>query len=336
MNDCFKNIISYKGACETTVPFGGFYTDDVGISLKECDDYACGQYQTGKQLLEAKIQFATDYVRRTILNHFSPNFVAASLIESKRLGQFQDNLAMIAGSAGTLGGIHVELDNETSHYNLYVQDISLQLDYTGDVTVKVYDLIQNKELDSFVVACVANEISQKYINKTYSSDRKKLDLIFVYDTGVGSSNTTTLQYSGCGSCSGYKYWNPYLNAWGITIPSSDTKVKGNVDIQSHTSGMSINYSVNCNTENWLCSMAQWTVLPILYKAAAEVMFFSVNITDRQNSKTDIDRERNRERMDNYLNEFNVQLQNAVSKIKPPKGDPCIICNSTMKTAIVLP
>ena len=87
--------------------------------------------------------------------------------------------------------IEVELCNLNSFVDFYLSELSVHVTSTGNVDVLVYDLFQNKLLDTITVAAIANEVVTVFPNKTYSSDRKNLNLIFVYDsTGVNSIQTS--------------------------------------------------------------------------------------------------------------------------------------------------
>src|SRR6185369_7861854 len=101
-----------------------------------------------------------------------PKFKASSLLDDSRIGHFNDNLKMIAGD-GNLKGINIDLCNSESFLNLFISEMSLQVDKTGDVNILVYDLIQNKLLDTLTIACVANEVSTIYPAKEYYSAKKK-------------------------------------------------------------------------------------------------------------------------------------------------------------------
>jgi len=336
MENCFADLIGYKGNCETVTPSSGLYIEDIGITSKECDYYINSEYRNGEALIADKISFASNLVRKTIGNHFASYINTKSLIGSQTLGHYQDSLHLKSGAANTLGGISLTLNNSQSYFNVYVNSISLQLSTTQSVNVLVYNLITGELLDTIAISCVANKISTSYVNKTYSSLKRKLDLIFVYDTEGLSSNTCQLSYEGCGTCTGYTYTNNYLSVQPVYMTESDAKIRSSLTSASHTYGLSINYSIQCSLDNWLCELSNLVALPILYKTGIEIMTYALYYTDRQNSDTNIDFERNKERLAMYQTAYSEALEASIKKINMPKYDVCFKCEEYIKSVIILP
>lgn len=336
MENCYADLIGYKGNCSTATNSSGLYIEDIGITSKECDYYINSEYRNGEALIADKISFASNLVRKTIANHFASYINTKSLIDSQVLGQYEDNLSLKTGTSSTLAGISLLLNNTQSYYNVYVNSISLQLSTTQTTSVLIYNLVTGELLDTISISCVANKISTSYVNKTYSSNKRKLDLIFVYDTTGLYSNNCNLNYEGCGSCSGYTYSNSYVSVQPIYLTSSATKVRSSLTSNSHTSGMSINYSVQCSLDNWMCEISNIMALPILYKTGIEIMNYALYYSDRQNSDTNVDWERNKERLAMYQTAYSEALEATIKKINMPKYDICFKCEEYLRSAIILP
>lgn len=332
---CLDNLIGIK-TCNITSGSSPYYIEDIGITVTEADQYTNNNYASGQEFLEDKIRYSTQLVRDLIANHFASNIITKSLIDSQLLGNYQDSLQLKSGIADTLGGLSITLNNPNSYFNVFVNSISLQLSTTQDVDVLVYDLISGVLLDTITVECVANTISTTIVNKTYSSPKRKLDLIFVYNTDGLYSNTTQLSYSDCGSCTGWRYSNYYISATPIYLSESATKIRSSLTSNSHTFGLSINYSVQCAIDNWICEIANLMALPVLYKTGMEVMEYAVNYSNRQTSTINIDAERNIRRLASYTDKFNEALQATVQKINIPMYDRCFVCSDSVVSKIILP
>jgi len=331
---CLDSLISIK-SCTDVVGSSPYYIEDTGITVSEADYYINNEYASGQELIEDKISFATRLVKDLIANHFASSVITKSLIDSDVLGQYQDSLNLKSGAVGTLGGIALTLNNTQSYFNVFVNSISLQLSTSGDIDVFIYDLVSGQLLDTIEVTTVANQISTTIVNKTYGSYKRKLDLVFVYDTEGLYSNTTQIS-NGCGSCNGYKYSNFYVTANSVSMLEADSKIRSSVTTSSHTFGLSVNYSIQCSLDNWLCEIANLMALPILYKASEEIMTYALLYSNRQTSEVNIDAERNSQRRDEYASKFNDALQATVQKIQIPKNDKCFICSAASKMVIVLP
>lgn len=335
MANCFSDIIGIRSACDTVPGTSGLFIEDIGITTEYCDSIINSNYRNGLELIKDKIEFASKIVKGTINNEFASKIITRSFVESRTLGQAQDSLQMKLGITGNLGGIAKTIKNSNSYFELFVTSVSLQINFTGEKDVFVYDLISGQLLDTVKVTCVANKISTAVVNKTYASDKRKLDLIFVYDTtGVESNNT--ILYLGCGHCSGYKYSDNYLTAAPVYLESTSAKIRSSLTGSNHTFGMSINYSIRCGTDKWLCELSNQMALPLLYKTGELIMEYAINYSERTNSETNVDAERNQTRKDTYASEYNKALNATIRKINIPKGDPCFICNDYVKNVTILP
>jgi hypothetical protein len=335
MSECFKDIIGIRSACADSVSSSGMFIEDIGITVSECDSYINSGFRNGLELIKAKMDFAIRTIRATIANEFSTKINTSSLIDSKTLGSYQDSLQMKPGISGSLGGLALKLNNSDSYYNVFVNSIALQVDFTGNVNILVYDLISGKQIDSILIACQSNEVSEKVVNKIYSSYKRKMDLIFVYDTtGVNSNNT--IIYDGCGHCSGYRYNNYYISAAPVYLDSSAAKIRSSLIGSNHTFGLSINYSIQCSLDNWICEIANLMAMPILYKTGELIMDYAVNISDRVNSDTNVDAERNERRMIAYADAYSKNLAASLKKIRIPKNDRCFTCNEYSVSKVILP
>lgn len=336
MASCFDNLIGIKSGCSLVTGSSSFYIEDIGITEKEADMYINSEYRNGSELITDKLAFASELVKKTVSNHFAAHIITKTLIESQNLGEYQDSLNLKSGAVGTLGGINISLVNQNSYFQVYVNSVSLQLSTTQNVNVLVYDLISGTLLDTIVVACTANTISTTYVNKTYQSPKRKLDLIFVYDTEGLSSNTTYINNGTCLTCTGGVYRNAYITSSAINLLEASTKIRSSLTGATHTYGLSVNYSVQCSMDNWLCEITNILALPILYKFGEEIMNYSLYYSNRQNSKTNIDYERNKERLLMYQTEYNKALEATIKKINLPKGDICFKCNESVKNVVILP
>lgn len=338
---CFDNLVGIKSICNETESSSGLYIEDIGITANEADMYINSEYASGEALVKDKIRFAGTLVSKLISNHFASQVISKTLIDSQRLGLYMDSLNIKSGINGNYGGINIRLLNYSSYLSVFINSISLQVNVTQSIDVKVINLITGEVLDTVTVDAVANQIVTKVINKTYESSKQNLDLIFVYDTtGIGSNNTMLANFnsvgSGCASCEGYRYSNAYMYSAPVYIPTSSQLIRLNLLGGQHTFGVSVNYSIQCSINNWICEIANLMSLPILYKAGELIMDYATLYSDRQTSSVNVDAERNDKRKLAYQNSFNEALEATVKKINLPKGDICFKCDETLKMRIILP
>lgn len=340
MLDCFQNIVTIRGACSDEISASSLLINDVGISIDEIDSIITKDYPDAVSFFNQKRDFAIKQIIANIHSNFQDKYKTTSLITGGRIGFTNENTLPIAGEANTLKGIELELCNTDSFVDIFISSLSLYSDFTGNVDVKVYDLFENKLIDTITIAAIANKNITVYPNKTYKSNRKQADIIFVYDTTLIGSIKTTIGKQGCRDCgsSGESYTqiNRYLRARSIGINSSIDKIKSNTIGNSDTGGLSIEYSLQCNHEEWLCTISNSMGMPILYKTASEIMEFALHATNRINSETILDFDKIKERLELYDLRFRETMTNLLGNIMLPQDEKCFYCNQKTKNVIILP
>lgn len=320
---CFNNLISYRGA---DVPTSGVYLDQIGVSLQDVNNIVGGEYQNGESLIKDKMDLAVKTVSDRVVNYISDYVRQTSVVDSQRIGFYHDNL--IPRQSNQLKGIRIEICNETSFLDLFISDLSLQIDHTGEVEVFVYDLIQNKLIDTLTVEAKAGEISTLLVNKTYKSSRRKLNLAFVYSSEANSYKST-VKLKGCSNCNSGTYrLNEYIKATGVKI--SGDKILKNTESTPDTGGMSLNYSLQCNVTEYLCTFSNLMALTIAYKTAFFLMEYALHSSSRNNTLT-FDPERIKDRMEYYDFEYQKSKSNLLKNIKIPKDSVCFQCKDRFRT-----
>lgn len=334
---CFENIINIRGLCENEDSLSGYYANDIDITKDFIDQIRTREYSSALDFHERKLAFAIKLVVDEVLTFMQSQFRTPTLLSNYRVGQHQDNLTLIAGD-GNYKGINIDLWNCNSYLDVFIEEISLQLSTTQNVAVKIYDLIQNKLLETVTVACVANEISSAYPQLTFKSGRQKLNLAFLYDSTGLSSNTTYLKNGGtCASCSGGSLDNPYQRISAVKIPAASQKIKGNLTNIGETGGLSIVHSLSCNHESWLCSFSNLMAPAILFKYGVLVMEFAqlVAVNDRVNTTLDINAEELDARRLSNLGKYGSAMKKVLNNIKTPSDKECFTCKSTVHHAIMI-
>lgn len=325
-----------KGGCSDVTPLSGYYINNL-VSLDELNAFVGKEYADGEALAVEKIQFAIKQITGMVYSHFADKFRANSLLEGMRVGFPSDNLQVKAGSAGILKGINLDLQQSKSFLDVHISSLSLQVNVSQVVNVLVYNLITGLLLDTIPVTTVAGKIVTIPVGKTYSSDRRMMNLIFVYNTSaINSYNHTINNTNGCASCGGNQYSNSYMTYRGISIPSASSKIKSSLTTIGDTGGLSVVYSVGCNHQEWLCSFANLISLPILYKAGAEIMEYARLQSKRTNSNTFIDLDKLKERQDLYELKYRELIDGVIQNIKLPGDSRCYECNPKSKHTVILP
>ena len=339
---CFQDIITLSGTCSNDVSVSGITINDLDIYIDELNAIVTKDYIDGADLFTKKRDFAIKQISNLVYSHFADQYKANSILDSMRIGFEQDNMTYNAPQAA-LVGIELELCNDTSHVDVQVSELSLFIDYTGDVDIFVYDLIQNKLLDTITVPCIAGEISRIILNdKIYSSNRKNLHLFFGYDaTTIGNYATYVRDYNlfgaGCNNCSAHgQKISRYMYASGATLTGAVPVVYNSLVRNTDTAGMSMQYSMACNHREWMCTYSISLAIPILYKTAELIADVALLNSKQINRTTIIDSEKWKARKEDYKANFETYFDGVMKNIKLPTDSKCYECRLPYRHRIVLP
>lgn len=331
---CFDNFISIKGRCDNASPTSGLWLDSIGLTYNQLSDIVQDNYNSVEQFFDEKLFLSTEIIVNQIITHISPSLKTTSIIEGQRLGQYNSNMNLIAGQAGQLKGIYLEVCNDRNFVELFISDLTLFVNQTAQVDLFVYDLFQNKLIDTISVNAIANEQVNVIVNKKYYSDRKTLNLFIGYDSTNTSSYQSTLTTS-CGSCQMKVCLNSYLSAQGGKMAIANSKLLSNFYGASDTAGISFNYNINCNHRAWLCSIINVLSLPILYKLASEIYHYAT-ITHRSNDTTLVNAKKMKQQYDDMEFRYREAIDNVLKTMRLPTDSECFHCKEFTRHAIILP
>lgn len=336
--ECFEDIIGLRGSCDTPTSNSGLWIDDIGIELEELDAIINKSQSDSVAFFESKRDFALKQIIALVHTHFSDKYKTNSILDSKRIGFGKENQEVVAAAA-TMKGIEVELCNKNSFVDLFISSLSLQANVNGAVNILVYNLFENKLLDTIAITAVSGQVVTVYPNKLYKSNRKELDIIFVYDATTFGSVKTTITQGGCKSCGdGGSMVNlsSYLSTRSITILNADAKIESNLTAAAETGGLSLVYSIQCNYDEWLCTISNAIALPILFKTGYEIMDYAYHNSKRLNTTTTIDWENLLKRRDEYNLRYQDAIQSLLQNIKLPQDEKCFECRQKSKHKVILP
>lgn len=335
---CLDNIVGIKGACSDTASDSGLYLDDVNVTLRELESYVTADYPNASELALGKIKFAARTVEQQVHSYFQGKYITRTVIEGTRIGFEQLNKEQVSGVAGEMRGIDMEYYGEDSYLDFFLSELSLFVNYTGDVAVQVYDLIQGKLLDTITVAAVAGERVTVYPQKKYENNRRRIRIGIFYDTEGVTSYKTTTSLTACKACEFGRHERFAGNLWARAgkISTGGAFIPENVNGAADTAGLSIVYNLTCNNRSWLCSVGNVLGLPILYRSAADLMAFALDYSDRQNSRSTLDFERLERRRQRYEEMYTDAMRSVLPNMSLPNDSRCFACYDYVRSSIILP
>jgi hypothetical protein len=336
---CFTNIIGLRGTCEEAVSTSGLWANDVGISEDQLNEIVTSDFINGRDLFNKKLEHSIIVITSKVYASFASKFKAFSQIENERIGFFKDNLSYINTQAGYLYGQHITLTNYDSFLDLFVSQLNIQVDISGTYDIYVFDLMQNKLIDTFQIDAIAGEISATFPAKKYLSGREKLDLFIGYNpTGARYNDASSKRGGSCFSCGGGSYANEYVRATGARILVAGDKIVSGVESITGTGGLSIVYSLSCNHREWICSSSAVLAIPLYYYLAFEIMDFALHNSpnDRLNNTVWLNKDLIEQRRKEYYDRFNQSFTDTMQNISLPSDSKCFICKQPIRYATMLP
>jgi hypothetical protein len=332
--NCLDNLIGIDNQCTPTIPSSGLYIQNLpGITLKIANAANNEETVSGVKLLEDIITFSQNKILNQVRNHLASKIQIASVLENDTVGYYKENLRSVALEAGKYKGIKVRIDKYPS-LDFFISKIYLNLAQSVTTNILVIDLMTGTVLDTLPITTVANIPTAILVNKSYPSNKQRTSLLIAIDSGVSNTFEASMSNSiDCYSCSG-EYSNRFVSFTGAKIDKTSQKIDSNVSSNTGTSGLSIEYSLNCSVESFICNMAGNLAWPMLYDVGAELMR-RLKYTTRLNSIVVVNAKNNDELRTEFENEFMSSLGALLDNIKMP-NDICFKCNSKIRKVTQIP
>lgn len=325
---CLENVIALQGGCDPIVPSSGLYGKSIGISRDFISQVMTKEYASELDFWNEKKHLAIEEIALAVHSFMQPKYKTVSVIKGFRTGHVNENKVLVNGSE--IKGILYDLCETDSYLNLFVSELSLFVNYTGDVVVNVYDFLQGVIIDTITVPAIAGEVVTIHPAKKYFADKKHMSLFFGYDaTGINSYKTTPKK--GCANCEGSSSINTQYNIIQAgTIDVSASPIKSNFTGLTETGGLSIVHSMECDHRQWLCGISGSIGVAILYKTGCKILEFALyeSPNSRVNTPTTLNREILQDRLKDYEFKWRESLDAVFKNIRVPQDDKCFTCEST--------
>lgn len=330
--DCLINLIGIKKACSDTEPVTGLYINDLpGMNLKIADAAANSEKPSGIILINDRIKFASDYIANDIRNFMQDKFVINSILDQATVGHYKDNNNTITAS-NKLRGIKIQVQQKP-YLNINISRIGIYFTDAVTTAILIYDLYKSELLYTIPVTTIANEIVYLDVNKSIPTNGQQRSLFICID-GSASDQYDASVYgntSGCSSCSKNSYLS-YVTSG--TIDPALSKNIGNFISANSTGGLTVDYSIECDIDNYTCSIGRSLAWALLYKTGHLIMQELQN-SDQLNTIVMINKARNQELLEYYEAEYIKSMNSITENIRTPK-DICFQCGPKIKKVTQLP
>ena len=316
---CLQNQISSGFICDADPK--QYTVKKAGISEAVLSAVIGQEYASAQELFEDKSSMAEATINNTATRHFARNVYSASSIEDRTVGERKEGFKSGSG----VGGFYIELDAaKVPDVAINLNNVSIQIDYTGNLDLKVWNIIERKEIHSQQVAVVAGELVNVPLSVQVKADRRPVKLFIGY-----SRPAQTYYYAMYGDCvtCPIKKCGLYAYGYGADFNPATFSATRN----GHMSGMSVDYSISCLYEKLICANQHQLSLPMLYLTCAELMRYALN-SKRWN---DTEQEKFQRDLAHYSTNYEMAMDDALKNIRLPNNE-CFGCSARFGTKTITP
>ena len=181
---------------------------------------------------------------------------------------------------------------------------------------------------------VADTPVEVNLDLTYYNNNQRVQLFIGWDLTQDSIDGSVFKSGGCSSCGGNRsYSNSFLSfTGGVTeTPFTKSSFMGTGSIY----GISVEYSLNCSMESFICKNSNTLALPMLYKIG-ELLMSEARYSELNNTFVLVNYNQNEELLERFSGLYEETLNNVFKRMTTPKGDPCFKCFGAMKRVVNIP
>ena len=328
MLDCFDGLISLDGTCAGNNSGVMSLQSLDGITETMLKDIT-GPEDTVASLLARCEQWARANMHNDVLTHLAPRMTGRTFIDRKHIGDQDDDQVLQTGTG--IGGILVEINQPRSNAILRIGALGLFVDFTGDVTITIYDLEDGSVAATHTIGVTAGVSLTEDVQIVLPAYRKSKKYFITHDLTEYYQTWTS---GSCGSCTqGYYHGGVRVN--GARLADGLSKKRSNLRLSSETSGLMAVITVECDHAQMLCEIRNALALPYLNKVGEAIMRRGIMAFGRLNSTT-MNLEQLEKNAAYYAQAYADQLNRTLGKMRLPDDPMCFTCIQNTRTAISIP
>lgn len=331
---CLSDLIGIRGCPPLDTPKGGLFLNDLEGITVDFANATADEEQSGIKVIEQKIALAEALIKSEVSRFFADKVLSDSLVDYDTVGLIKNNLPLEVAQPTYFKGITIEIDN-ASYRKLQIHRIGFHSGETGTATLKIFDLLQNKELFSGTLAVVQNQVTYLQVDQLIQTEKQKVKLFIAVDATL-SNIQTTLNSSGCANCRHTdRGGNSHMLIQSGKILQASQKISENIETLNGTGGVIFDYSLGCSLDNFVCQNSLNLSVPMLYKVAQLMMseaVFSANL----NSFILIDHDLNKELSEMFKDQYISHMEDLLKRMRVPQNDTCFKCFPAYRREIQIP
>ena len=328
MLDCFDGILTLDDTCATGA--GVIALNTLGINETMLGELT-GPEDTPATLLAQCEQQARAVMHSDVTTWMAPRIVRRTFVDRANIGQMDERQEVFTGQTGD-GGIVVEIDNPNSNAVLLIGRLGFWSDVGGPVPITIYDLYDGSVVATDTVDAIAGENVYQGAQIALPAYRRKVS--YFISSPETSFYRVDIHGEACANCVRGNLGGG-VHVWGARLPAATTVSRGNLQRVSHTSGLQVLLTLECDHAQMLCEVKSVLAYPYALKVAECIVRRGVHEVRRMNNQR-IDMDLLKERADRYGQEYADAMRNVLGNMRLPDDRLCYACHDVLMSSVSIP
>jgi len=339
MASCLDNIVGVRG-CGTGE--SDFYVNDLtGINIPDFDKALNPEKTNAAAAFATIISSGIKIVEADVNARLKSKYELKTFIDNDVIGYYYGDKETVAAETGYLTGYEIRID-KLDYVRFFISGLKLFVPYTGNVPIYIYDLMQDKLLNTVNVSVVSGQIVDVgEIDLSYLSKKQRLHLFIGYQSDFASYKTSYLSpYNGvpesqdCPDITCGLYRNHYVYFRSAKILANAQKIGANVEGNSYGAGISMFYSLQCDFTQVLCNARNLLGLALWYKAG-ELIMKELRRSKRLTGVVTVYKQDHAELEAEYRADYERAFENVLLNMRLPESI-CFSCSPQIYSRVNLP
>ncbi len=324
--DCLTNLVGLDGCESSSAPYT---LNQIGYSKGQLEEFMDDSYPTVDEFFNAIKKTAASMVVSDFFGMIASGSLSKQIVESGIIGKYSEGLKTTTNTG--ISGVAMRYYGQEEYWKINIDSVRLLLNYTGTIELNLYDLLTGEILQTVSVDVLPNKIATATFDLSVISNLQTKNLFVGYDTTGITAYEAKIKTgcNGCGQSSAYSSSSGYFT--GARIESPFTSVT-NLD---QTAGLSVSYSVECNNDQFVCSIKSVFGVAMLWRTAMAALDYSNDSGGQYSNQKTTNHENNEARYTRAEYNYNNEIAKIIKQTRLPTNK-CFACKQKIKVKSILP
>ena len=313
MISCLVGYIGLKTIADS--PTSGIFLNELpGITTEQFDLSRSQEIAAIAKEWESLENKAIRNFESDLKYHLRKYFKNHSVITSNTTGYINEKV--LVGHGNVYSGVLIDLYNQSPNLKVSIENVKINLVSADTFNVKIFDANLGTELFTKEVDGVAGLNTVK-INKEFA--------VYDYNRIFVAYDTVTP----------YRMYD-ILAPWSVgsySVLTTSQVIIGNLNPEA--TGLSVNYSVKCGIDEFVCNRLSLFQESFIYRLGLEFLRTS-KYSDRINRYTLLGKERRDDMMADFTEQYKESIEAAFQDLKVDDDGICFICNKAITKKVLIP